>query len=175
MIDLSGCIELGELLKPHGIKGQLILKLTILSFKDVQETEYAYIVIDGLPVPFFFEDIQERTTDSLIVKFESVDSESKAKKYSGLKVYIDSKTLSESPFTVQSAPRFTGFAVKETNGNVIGILHSVIDFEQNPLLQIMHNKTEILLPLQAEFLVSYDIDKKELIVKCPEGLLDIYQ
>jgi 16S rRNA processing protein RimM len=174
MINLSGCIELGELLKPHGVKGQLVLKLNNLSFDDIKETEQVFILIDGLPVPFFIEELQERTNDSLILKFEDVSSENTAREICNCLVFIDKKFVAGNRLTVLTISDLIGFSVKDKEATEIGMLESVLDIENNPLLRIVNNKKEILLPLNPEFIVSYDLTKKEIIVNFPEGLLELY-
>lgn len=174
MINLSDCIELGKLLKPHGVKGQLILKLNNFSFDDIKEMEQVFIIIDGLPVPFFIEEFQERNTENLIIKFQDIFSENIAKELVNSAVYLDKKYVEKKRLSILTVSDLIGFSVVSIDGDKIGILESVLDYEQNPLMQIINKKKEILLPLQSEFVISYDIKAKEIIVNFPEGLLELY-
>jgi 16S rRNA processing protein RimM len=44
----------------------------------------------------------------------------------------------------------------------------------NPLLQLDYNGTEILIPIFEGLIEKVDRKKKELFIKAPEGLIDLY-
>jgi len=175
MINLSDCIELGVLGKPHGIKGHIVLKLKNLSFEDIQEMELVFILIDGLPVPFFVEEFSERTDDSILIKIDTILSETHARKYSDLKVYINKKNLSIKHIPDLPIDNIIGYTVIDKQFGTIGKLDTVLNFDSNSVIRIIDGKIEILLPLQAEFILSINDSKQEIIVNCPEGLLDLYK
>jgi 16S rRNA processing protein RimM len=174
MINLSDCIELGVLGKPHGVKGHLILKLHSLSFDDIQEMELVFILIDGLPVPFFIEEFSERSSETILIKFDTISSESEARKFSDMTVCIE-KNNNASPANINfPAETLKGYSVADKNYGAIGTFDSVLNIESNPVLRILQGKNEILIPLQEEFIVSIDDSKKEILVDCPSGLLSLY-
>ncbi len=174
MINLEDCVEIGGLAKPHGIKGHLILKLNNLSFDDIEEMELVYIIIDGLPVPFFIEEFTERNNDALLIKLEDIDSETTARKYSDSTVFIDKAVLSSQKNTTADPRLLYGYRVIDQNFGDIGVLDTLLDFDQNPVLRILKEKKEILIPFQEEFFVKIDEPKREVYVSCPKGLLDLY-
>jgi 16S rRNA processing protein RimM len=174
MINLSDCIELGLLGKPHGIKGQINLKLASLSFDDIQEMELVFVVIDGLPVPFFIEEFSEKNADTILLKFDTVLTESAARKFCDKLVYLDKKFISQESAEDFQPNNLVGYTVIDKHFGNIGTFDDVLRLESNSLLRILKGKTEILIPLQEEFIVSINDSAKEIIVDCPEGLLDLY-
>lgn len=174
MINLSDCIELGVLGKPHGIKGQLILKLSGLDYEDIQEMESVFIIIDGLPVPFFIDEFSERSSDTLLIKFDTVHTESDARKYCDKTVFLEKKFISEHSNIQLSSDDLFGYKVIDIAYGELGVFESVLNIESNPVLSILKGKTEILIPLQDEFIVSINDTQKEIIVNCPAGLLELY-
>jgi 16S rRNA processing protein RimM len=50
----------------------------------------------------------------------------------------------------------------------------VIDMTANPLLQLDFNGTEILVPIFDGLIQKVLRKKKELYIKAPEGLIDLY-
>jgi 16S rRNA processing protein RimM len=174
MINLSDCIELGVLGKPHGIKGHLILKLNSLSFDDIQEMESVFIIIDGLPVPFFIEEFSERSPETLLIKFDTIYSESDARKISDRNLFIEKKFIQKHQHVDFPNDSLVGYLVNDKHFGNIGIFDSVINLETHALMRILKGKIEILIPLQQEFIVSIDDTKKEIFVDCPSGLIDLY-
>ena len=50
----------------------------------------------------------------------------------------------------------------------------MIDMAANPLLQLNKNGVEVLLPIFDGLVQKVQRKKKELYVKAPEGLIDLY-
>jgi 16S rRNA processing protein RimM len=174
MVNLNDCIEIGQFTRLHGYKGQVILKLNSFNFDEIEDMEWVFVLIDGLPVPFFISEFSERNSESLLVNLEDIRSIDKAKPLVNAKVYIKVQDLKTNGKPKSRFPLSIGYKVIDKTKGYIGIFDSFIDNADNPLLCIMNNKKEILLPLQEEFLISIDDNLKEIIVNCPSGLLDIF-
>ena len=54
------------------------------------------------------------------------------------------------------------------------LVENVIDMAANPLLQLDKNGVEVLLPIFDGLVQKVQRKKKELYVKAPEGLIDLY-
>ena len=50
----------------------------------------------------------------------------------------------------------------------------VNEYPQQFVATVMYKETEILFPLNEDFIVEFDEDEKTLTLDLPEGLLDIY-
>lgn len=173
MINLTDCIEIGLFTRSHGYKGDLILKLKGFNFDEIIDMEWVFVLIDGLPVPFFIGNFSERTPDSLFVNLNDINSIDKTKELLNAPVYIEKKVFKD---LVKSKPRFTqmlGYKVIDSIKGPIGVLDSIIENPHNPLFRILNNKQEILLPLQDEFIIKVDDSMKEIVVSCPSGLLEL--
>lgn len=175
MINLEDCIELGRLTRTHGIKGQITLRLNSFSFEEIENMEWVYIMVDGLPVPFFVEEFSEKNADTLIIKLEDVDSEPEAKKYSDTQVFIDRNIVQSTHEDLFNNPDLLkGYAVIDKNKGFIGQLDALVEYGENPVVRVLHERTEILIPFQDEFFVAIDNENKAIRVECPDGLLDLY-
>jgi len=173
MIDLSDCIVLGTIVKLHGVHGKVILLLNFISFDNIQELESVFIEIDGLPVPFFISEYTEKTQSSLILDFEDIDTENKAKELINTKVFVPSRSVNAIPDQLVNAKEYIGYKVMDKNVGFLGILKDIIDIRQNPVLCVLHDKKEILLPAHHEFIVNIDESNKTIHVKTPDGLTKI--
>jgi 16S rRNA processing protein RimM len=174
MIDLEDCLVLGTLTKVHGIRGQVILRLNNLSFEDIIKMESVFIEIDGLPVPFFIDEYSEKNNESLILTLEDIRSEKQAKALIDNQVYVRSNTIKKSKILLTQPESYIGYKVIDKKYGEIGILFEVIEIQQNPLYRILNGKREILLPVQAEFIIKIDNDFKTILVSTPSGLTDLF-
>jgi 16S rRNA processing protein RimM len=175
MIDLKDCIEIGYLSKTHGIRGELIARLNDLSTDDILEMELVFVIIDGLPVPFFIEEFSERNHDTILLKLEEIDSETEAKKIVDKKLFISNKYISGKTIqSLQLTKKYIGYAVIDIKAGQLGILNNIIHNPQNPLIYITKGIREIYLPLQEKFIEEINEPEKKIIVCCPEGLLSLY-
>ncbi|MBK7854619.1 MAG: hypothetical protein IPJ79_06625 [Bacteroidetes bacterium] len=64
--------------------------------------------------------------------------------------------------------------VSDVNFGLIGTVKDMIEMPAQPLAQIFVNEKEVLLPINKDFVVEFNKQEKKLIMKLPEGLLEIY-
>lgn len=176
MIDLADSICLGTIAKAHGIKGRVVVKLDQYSCSDIIDMESIFIEIDGFPVPFFIEDYEEKSVESLILNFENINDEENAKELNGCRLFILKKNIRirQNKDIIQEPSFLKDYTVTDQKLGKLGKVKDIIEIDLNPLLQIANKKREILIPLQPEFLTNIDQDSKILYTDIPEGLIDLF-
>jgi 16S rRNA processing protein RimM len=173
MIDLSDCLVLGTLAKTHGIRGQLVLKLNHITFEDILLMETVFLEIEGLPVPFFVSEYTERSGDTIILTFDDIETESKAKELIGLTALIPAKSVRVTESFLPDTNDIIGFAIIDKKYGELGVLVEILDNDMNPLMKIVSPETELLVPLQQEFISRIDQKEKIITTQIPDGLLDL--
>ncbi len=173
MIDLTDCILIGTIIKPHGIHGEVILQLDQLSVDDIQKLESVFIEIDGLPVPFFISRFEKKNSNTFIIAFDDIDIKAIVNDIIDCPVFIEASTIPSSKKRSGIDKTVIGYSVTDEISGYIGKVKEILDSEYNPLLKILHSGKEILLPLQSEFILQIDHNKKNIYVNVPEGLLDL--
>lgn len=174
------CYYLGTLKKTHGVKGGLMVAIENTIPLNIKETELMFIEIDGALVPFFIDKngISLDSTGqmkSAIVGFDEIHSIEEASAYTDCKVYLPASHLEfREPDSNNEHLSLVGFAVIDESKGNIGILDEIVDIPQNPILRVIRNEKEILIPLTDEIIRSFDEQKREIYIKIPQGLLDIY-
>ena len=131
-----------------------------------------FLQIEGKPVPFLIEEQEYSGGDSLRLKFEGYDTDTKIGEFVGCKVYLtedDGSGREERDITV-----LNGYSVSTKNGAVLGNINEVIDNTSQYLL-VLHSPTgkEILVPLHEELIVEIDEKAKRLVVDLPEDIITI--
>jgi 16S rRNA processing protein RimM len=91
-----------------------------------------------------------------------------------MKAYLPLEVLPELDQTSFYDHEVIGFKVFDAQHGAIGVVEDVIDMTSNPLLQINFNGTEILVPIFDGLIQKVVRKKKELYIKAPEGLIDLY-
>lgn len=175
MIELDDCFYLGYVSKIRGYKGEVGVKLDVDFPEQYSEMESVFVVINKEPVPFFIETIQITPKGFANIKFEDVDDEASAKKMVGKELHLPLELLPALEGTQFYYHEVKGFKLIDETDGEIGAINQVLDYPNNPLFEVIHNYHEILVPINDDVLVSIDREAKEVHVKCPEGLLDLYR
>jgi 16S rRNA processing protein RimM len=174
MIREEEVFYIGRITKYRGISGEVELLFTDDAF-DRGNAEYLVFNIDGIYVPFFWEEYRFKNNDTAIFKFEDSNDEEDAKKLVGIKVYYPKCCLPESDSEeLHSWKSLTGFTVFTESGIRLGTVENVDDSSANILFTICDSQgEELLIPFHDDFLVDYQLKERTLTLELPEGLLEL--
>ncbi|MEP1035324.1 ribosome maturation factor RimM [Ekhidna sp.] len=166
------CYQLGEVIKTHGLSGEVNISLEVDFPDEYQNLESVFLEQQGKLIPFFIDTIQINK-DKALVKFEDIDSIDEAKSIVKSKLYLPLSTLPELENGQYYFHDLVDCEVFEEDSK-LGVVKEVIDLNGNQLLVIDSNGKEILIPLKDEILTVVDIQAKKVTVSLPDGLLDVY-
>jgi 16S rRNA processing protein RimM len=173
MINKDNCILLGTLAKPHGTKGSLVIRFSGLKAEDIKKRGLVFVEIDGLPVPFFIESFQEKTEDSVILKIEGIDTETKAREFIGYPVYVMKEQVKLHPAHAKNTATIKGYQVTDIHLGFIGYAEEIIEMTNNPILSVLNEGREFLVPVHEDIILEIDDKRKVIRINAPEGLFDI--
>jgi 16S rRNA processing protein RimM len=170
MIRAEELIKTGKLIKPHGIKGEIVASSEI----DLLDNKTPCLVLDveGIYVPFFIESLRPKGAGFLI-KFERVNDEKAVKELVGKELFFPRQHLSasyEEPITWDS---YLGYTVEEEHLGILGELEAVDDSTLNVLLTVRSPQGELLIPAAEDFFLSIDDHHRRIVLTLPEGLLEL--
>ena len=172
MILKNDVVEIGRLLKPHGIKGEVTLLFDKPEYGDI-DTEYYFLEIEGIFVPFFMEEMIFSSDVSARVKFEDINNEVQAAKLSRLPVFLHREAISDLQMEEPSDwDFFIGYTIEQPDGNVIGVITSIDSATINVLFVVESGDDELLIPATEDFIVSVDEGQKIIRMDLPEGLIE---
>ena len=165
MIKQEEVFHIGRLGKPHGIKGELSFMFKDDVFDRV-DADYLVVEVDGILVPFFFEEYRFRTEETALVKFEGIDTQEQARELTNCEVFFPRRLLGEKEEEL-SLTEFVGYSL-------MGEIEALDDSTANLLFEVVSPKgKEILVPATPEIIRSIDKKNKTITVSLPEGLLDL--
>ncbi|UOB16130.1 ribosome maturation factor RimM [Abyssalbus ytuae] len=168
------CFYLGTIVKKYSFKGEVLVKLDTDEPEVYENLESVFIALGNNLVPFFIQESSLHKSTLLRIKFEDVDTEADADALLKCELYLPLDFLPELTGNQFYFHEITGFTIEDTNYGVIGIIKGVNDTTAQSLFEVEKDGKEILIPMNDEFIVKVDRDNQTILVKTPEGLIDLY-
>jgi 16S rRNA processing protein RimM len=165
-------IHIGKVAKLHGFDGEALLFSGTDFPKKINKTEWVFLLIDGLPVPFYISSIMPRNDTSAIIKFADINSAEEMEEYVGFDVFIEVAKKRKTK-TYSYNEDIVGFKVIDKKHGSIGIVKAVINYLDNYLLQVINGNHETLVPYNDNLILKVDSKAKSIVVTLPDGLIEL--
>lgn len=177
MSDTTSLIRVGNLYKPHGIRGEI---------KMYPETDDP-ARLKGLTEVFIGKSAEKAQTykvkalrtqqtarrDYVLLTLAGIENPDQAERIKGLGVYVresDLPTLEEDEFYFDD---LIGLEAIQEDGTHIGEVVEWIEAPAQELLVILReDESEVLIPMVSEFIVDINFDENQLIIRPIEGLIN---
>jgi len=168
------CFYLGKIVKKYSYKGELLAKLDTDEPELYEHVDAIFMDLRGNLVPFFIESSQLHKSDLLRLKFEDVDTEADADALIKSELYLPLDLLPKLEGDKFYYHEVIGFTITDSNFGKIGVIKAINDTTAQALFEVDRDGTEILIPMNDEFIVKVDKPNKTIEVETPEGLIDLY-
>lgn len=169
MLKKEEFVYFGKFLKPHGTKGEIGLQGDTFMLDD--GCDFVACDIDGILVPFFFDNIRPKNDDTVIVKIERMESAEEVRYLTNRDAYVPRSWSEESEEL--SLSYFIGFEATDATLGPLGAITDIDDSTINTLFVIDGDNGEILVPAQEEFIAGIDHEKREVVFDLPDGLVSL--
>ncbi len=173
MIEFKDYFYLGKIVKLHGYEGKLSIYFDTDKPEEYIDIDVVYLNINGSLVPFFVESLS-LLNNKAVVSFLDVDNLEKAQELVNKEIHLPISLLpvrSGNKFYYHEVP---GMVVIDESFGELGPIKSVLEYPNIAVLQIFYKKNEVLIPISDEIILNVDRKENKMLVKSPEGLLDIY-
>jgi len=164
--DATCCRTIGVIGKQHGTRGEMQMHFTDDIF-DRQESDFVFLRIDGLPVPFFFEEYRFKSDSTAIVKMEGVDTPERAKELTGCEVMYPESRFDDDDGQLSYAQLVGYTLIDATTQQTVGTIDRVDEQTENILFEVGQR----LIPAAEELIESIDNERQTITLSIPEGLL----
>lgn len=156
-------LRIGKILKSNGTDGGLLISAPEVELEQIEGP--VYVEFDGLPAPFFFDDLSKRGSSRYIAHMTGVHSLKDAEEMVGRDILFDGEFEEDG-----SEEDFVGCTVFDRDFE-LGVVE---DFEPIPgnfcLYVRTADDTQVMIPLHEDFIVSADPEARRLVLELPEGL-----
>jgi len=164
--------EVGVVAKPHGYRGELLIRLTGTPPENIERLKSLFLLIEGRAVPFITESIEYSGDKTLIAKFRWYDSVDKATDFAGCRVFVEAKAHSRPELPDHEL--IEGFTVVDQDGKQRGVIISVTVSEHQWLAEVKSTKgNTFLLPVHEDLIIGFNRAGKIITMTVPGGIEDI--
>ncbi len=177
MIADSDILPVGSFGKPHGVNGEI----NLLTDCDIEALSCIVVDIDGINVPFFFDSVRPRGTESYLVVIDGFDSDKTVsclvnKKVCALKSELHSLDVDNGEFDGDGfyADDLVGYDVTDADAGLSGVIEAVDDSTDNVLFVVRTIEgRKVLIPVADEFISEIDVEQRLLKLDLPLGILEL--
>lgn len=168
------CFYLGKIVKKYGFKGELLAKLDTDEPELYKNLESVFIAMGNDLVPFFIEKSSLHKSELLRLRFEDVENETAADALLKCELFLPLNMLPKLSGNQFYFHEIIGFKMVDESFGEVGEIVAVNDSTAQSLFEVQRGDKLILIPMNDEFIVRLDRKKKEILVKAPEGLIELY-
>ena len=168
------CFYLGKVVSKFSFKGEVLIKLDTDEPESYTEMESVFIGYNKNLVPFFIERSALHKSNLLRVKFEDVDTEEDADDLMKAEVYLPLTMLPILEGNQFYYHEVIGYTMIDSNYGKVGTITGINDSTTQALFEVQNGHTQILIPMNDEFIHKVDRSKQAITVTTPEGLIELY-
>ena len=169
MISEQEVYKIGQIGRTHGIHGEVTFNFTD-DVWDRAESEYLFLRVEGILVPFFIEGYRFRSDSTALIKFLDYDTTDDIQFLVGCEVFFPYAQTPETDEDAEYTWRyFTGFTLYDEKAGLIGTIDRVDESTQNILFLV----GERLIPAAEEWITNINHKERTIHMALPEGLLDL--
>ena len=168
---MSEFTEIGKLLKPHGVKGELKCFIEEEYVEDVLKSGLVYVAQGQSSLPYFIESI--RSQNPFLIKLETIDNKEEAVMVAHQKLTVPTKILSR--LIVEESDLeyhyLTGWDMIDQSLGEIGKVDRIEEYPQQEMAFVQQGEEEHLVPLHKDLILDIDKRSKRITVALPAGLI----
>jgi len=164
------CLLLGTISKTHGVRGELIIRITDPSFEPDENWESLFLQIDGILVPFFISSLHAPKADEWFICFDDYDNKDSAQNLVGSPVWIQKEFMPKVEEVIYM-DELTGYALINLSTGRQGLISEFMDIPGNPVFEVYFEGEKVLVPAQDDMIEEIDQENQKLIMRLPEGIM----
>ena len=168
MNDNHKLVPIGEIIKPHGIKGELKIILYNEESRTLQKNKLVFLGENN-----FLKFKVEKTSYCLKknrIKFFEINSKEDAESLRGKLINIYRSDLPELKKDEFYLNDLVNFRIVDKSNNDYGVVKEVLHLPANDVLSVFYSNQEYLVPMIDDVIIMIDIDSKKIIINPIKGL-----
>lgn len=167
------CFYVGKIVKTHGLKGEVTLRIDNEQFDEIEELNYFLLDINDKLIPYFVENITFHSNKSFVL-FQDLKTLEAANQLVGISVYLPLDLLPEKDGNDFYSHEVVDFLVIDEEKGELGKVQEIIEYPTQSLIQILINGKEVLIPIHDDIIQDVNREEKKIYIKAPNGLIDMY-
>ena len=167
------CFYVGKIVKTHGLKGEVTLRIDNEQFDEIEELNYFLLDINDKLIPYFVENITFHSNKSFVL-FQDLKTLEAANQLVGISAYLPLDLLPEKDGNEFYSHEVVDFLVIDEEKGELGKVQEIIEYPTQSLIQMVINGKEVLIPIHDDIIQDVNREEKKIYIKAPNGLIDMY-
>ena len=169
----DNCFYVGKIVKTHGLKGEVTLRIDNEQFDDIEELNYFLLDINDKLIPFFIEDIAYHSNKAFVL-FQDMKTLEAANQLVGTTVYLPLELLPEKTGNDFYSHEVVDYIVVDEEKGELGKVNEIIEYPTQSLIQVIKDEKEVLIPIHDDIIKEVNREEMKIYIKAPSGLIDMY-
>ena len=165
-------LQIAKILKSNGTDGGMLFSFRDIDVTQIDLKEPVFIIFDGLPVPFFFEDFRLRGNSKAVARLTGISTPEDVAEVTGKAIYADWGEPDELSLEQDGLEALVGWRVLDGDSE-IGTVTSFVDIPENPCIEVRTQGGELMIPLHDDLVSEIDQKTRTLRMTLPSGLLEM--
>lgn len=162
-------VEIGYVIRTHGVKGHLRIAFDEYC-KELSVSEALYFLVKGAYLPHFIADISYFDNGDALVLLEEIQIREEADLLTKKPVFGPAAWIEEPE---EEEVTFVGFDIQDEQFGWLGPVVAEADMGSYLLVTVTYQQRELLIPLHEQLISTVDPDKKLIITRLPQGLIEL--
>ncbi|SFV33069.1 ribosome maturation factor RimM [Thermoflavifilum thermophilum] len=166
----------GKIVGVRGIRGEMVVQHTMGEDPVLDQWEVVFIELRKHSfIPYFIQSAQLPNTHELWLQLQEIQTREQALPLIHKQLYLPEEEFRarapHSPF------QLLGYEIHiqdKSSPGCLGLVEEIIEAPTQLILKTFYQQKEILIPLNEQTWVATDSRKRQLHLRLPEGLLDVY-
>ena len=172
MEQFADLVLLGQVTKPHGIRGEI--KVYPFSGEPENFLQYSKILLapdeETVPRPYTIKRVRVQK-NTVLLQLEECLTRNQAEELVQFRLYVHEDDLPEPEQDEFYLRDLEGKQVMTEQGEILGIVQGILQRDVQDIVRVSNGRKEYLLPIVPEFFAA--VDDNQITVSLPPGLLDI--
>jgi 16S rRNA processing protein RimM len=164
---MADLIMLGRILRPHGVRGELVLEADADAENALAAVETVFV---GEPPAACALAGVRRHRDRLLIRLAGCDDRDFAEAYRGQPVRLAPQAAPPLPPGTYYWSQIIGLTVVTDDGETLGAIAEILETGANDVYVVRDDGKELLIPATPGVIQQVDLEQKRMIVHLLEGL-----
>jgi 16S rRNA processing protein RimM len=173
-MNIETCFQFGKVLKPHGLKGALLVTVVTEQAAHLKDVKNIFIEINARLVPFFIDTMTFSSKTKAILQIEDLNTEEEAAALAGHTVYLPLSILPPLGQDQFYYHEVIGYTVIDELLGTLGVVQEIYEMPGQDLIAMQYHAQEVLIPIASPIVQRADHQLRTITVRLPEGLLELY-
>ncbi|MBL8633548.1 MAG: 16S rRNA processing protein RimM [Myxococcales bacterium] len=168
-------LEIGSVCRPHGLRGELRVKLHDPGSDALDAIEHIWTEKDSeAPQMWRLKSFRGEANGFFVLTVDGISDRTAAEALTRQKLLAARDELPALESDEFYLVDLIGCEVQTVSGERVGIISEILNFGAQPQLSIARDEREsALVPIVTNIFISYDSERRLVVVDPPVGLLDI--